>query len=311
MDSDDYIDEKMYEELYKLSNGEYDIVKSSFNYVNEDLDKIFKDMNIYKQQIPEFQPFNLKDNAYLLTGHPSIWAGIYKRDFLNMYDIKFVEAPGGGWVDNQFFHETACLAKTIIYTDTPYYYYRESNPDSSSNNLTDLSLPIRRMIDNLNVIDKYPECKTEDVLKVVHWRVNIYMDNIERREKYEEELPKLRPLIKEMMDKLEEPIVRKHFSLKDQQRYFTFSSPSRLIEDKEPIEISSKDYHLILREIDFLNLAINLYKNDIDKLRTENQKLKKQNKKYKKYKKLNDSILSSNSWRLTKPLRSFKKIFKK
>lgn len=308
VETDDYVAYEMFEELYKLSNnGEYDLVKSSFIYVNEDTNEIYKDKNMYKQQIPDDKPFNLKDNAYLLTGHPSIWAGIYKTDFIKSNNIKFMEAPGGGWVDNPFFHETACLAKTIRYTDEAYYYYRESNPNSSSNKLADFTLPIQRMLDNLDVIDKYPECKTEDVLKVVYWRVNIYMDNIEARKGYEEKLPELRPLIKEMMDRLKEPIVRKHFNLEDQRRYFDFSSPLRMIKDESEITINSRQYNEMLIEADFLNLYIDLNREEIRKLKKQNRKLKKENKKLKK---INKSFTNSSSWKITKPLRDLKRILK-
>ena len=308
VETDDYVAYEMFEELYKLSNnGEYDLVKSSFIYVNEDTNEIYKDKNMYKQQIPDDKPFNLKDNAYLLTGHPSIWAGIYKTDFIKSNNIKFMEAPGGGWVDNPFFHETACLAKTIRYTDDAYYYYRESNPNSSSNKLADFTLPIQRMLDNLDVIDKYPECKTEDVLKVVYWRVNIYMDNIKARKGYEEKLPELRPLIKEMMDRLKDPIVRKHFNLEDQRRYFDFSSPLRMIKDQREITINSRQYNEMLIEADFLNLYIDLNREEIRKLKKQNRKLKKENKKLKK---VNKSFTNSSSWKITKPLRDLKRILK-
>ena len=308
VETDDYVAYEMFEELYKLSNnGEYDLVKSSFIYVNEDTNEIYKDKNMYKQQIPDDKPFNLKDNAYLLTGHPSIWAGIYKTDFIKSNNIKFMEAPGGGWVDNPFFHETACLAKTIRYTDDAYYYYRESNPNSSSNKLADFTLPIQRMLHNLDVIDKYPECKTEDVLKVVYWRVNIYMDNIKARKGYEEKLPELRPLIKEMMDRLKEPIVRKHFNLEDQRRYFDFSSPLRMIKDQREITINSRQYNEMLIEADFLNLYIDLNREEIRKLKKQNRKLKKENKKLKK---VNKSFTNSSSWKITKPLRDLKRILK-
>lgn len=308
VETDDYVAYEMFEELYKLSNnGEYDLVKSSFIYVNEDTNEIYKDKNMYKQQIPDDKPFNLKDNAYLLTGHPSIWAGIYKTDFIKSNNIKFMEAPGGGWVDNPFFHETACLAKTIRYTDEAYYYYRESNPNSSSNKLADFTLPIQRMLDNLDVIDKYPECQTEDVLKVVYWRVNIYMDNIKARKGYEEKLPELRPLIKEMMDRLKEPIVRKHFNLEDQRRYFDFSSPLRMIKDQREITINSRQYNEMLIEADFLNLYIDLNREEIRKLKKQNRKLKKENKKLKK---VNKSFTNSSSWKITKPLRDLKRILK-
>ena len=304
VETDDYIDCEMFEKLYGLSNkGEYDIVKSSFIYVNEDTDEIYKDPNIFKEKIPDDKPFNLKDDANILTGHPSIWAAIYKRSFLSINEIEFMEAPGGGWVDNPFFHETACLAKTIRYTDDAYYYYRESNPNSSSNQLSDFTLPIRRMLDNLDVIDKYPECKTEDVLKAVYWRVNIYMDNIQSRDGYEENLPKVRPYIKEMMERLSEPIVLRHFNKKCQLRFAEFLSPIPLLEDGDVIEVPSEEYDRILR-------VNRLFKSITARYEDENEKLKIRNRKLKKYKKTNDSIVNSTSWKITKPLRGLKRIFK-
>ena len=332
VETDDYIAPEMFEELYKLSNdGEYDIIKSSFIYVNEDTGEIYKDLNRHKKKIPDDGPFNLKDCGYILTGHPSIWAAIYKRDFLSINDIKFMEAPGGGWVDNPFFHETLCLAKTIRYTDEAYYYYRESNPDSSSNKLDDYTLPIRRMLENLDVLDKYPECKTEEVLKCVYWRVNIYMNNIQARDAYEENLPIVRPYIVEMMKRLEPYIVAKYFSIRDKQRYYSFLSPFDRLEDGYEIKIPSEEFTYLYKEHLFFNNSLKIQKERIDKLRiknkdikaknkelkAENKKLKKKNKqlkeknkKLKKYKKQYNSLINSASWKLTKPLRGIKRIFK-
>ena len=43
VETDDYVAYEMFEELYKLSNnGEYDLVKSSFIYVNEDTNEIIE-----------------------------------------------------------------------------------------------------------------------------------------------------------------------------------------------------------------------------------------------------------------------------
>lgn len=290
VETDDYVSPEMFYELYNLSNnGEYDIVKSSFIYVNEDTDEVYQDLNIFKKKIPDDRVFNLKDNPYILTGHPSIWSAIYRRDFLTLNEIEFMEVPGGGWVDNPFFHETACLAKTIRYTDEAYYYYRESNPNSSSNKLSDFTLPIERMMDNLDVFDKYPECKNKEVLQVVYGRVNIYMDNISKRRGFKEKLPTLIPYIKEMMDRLDENIVRNSFDLNNLLRYFKFKSPLRSLSDGEEIKISSNEYFDIQNENEFLYYYINQYKKNlknsnklIKELKKENNKLKKQNNKLKK-----------------------------
>ena len=315
VETDDYVSTDMFEELYALSNnGEYDMIKSSFIYVNEDTDEVYKDLNIHKRKIPEDKPFNLKDNPFILTGHPSIWAGIYKKDFLTVNEIKFMEAPGGGWVDNPFFHETACLAKTIRYTDEAYYYYRESNPNSSSNKLSDLTLPIERMIDNLDVLDKYPGCKSEDVLKVVYWRVNVYLDILSKSRGYEENLPVLRPYIKKLMDRLDAGIVGKYFSSDDRQRYYNFKSPLHLLNRGDEIAVPSKDYHDILTENNFLNSSLKNHKKKLKKSQKKNKKLKKQNKKLKKenkkLKKSYKSLLNSLSWKITKPLRGLFNLFR-
>ena len=283
VETDDYVAHEMFHDLYNLSNnGQYDIIKSSFIYVNEDTDEIYKDLNKCKKKIPDDRVFNLKDNPYILTGHPSIWAAIYKRDFLTLNDIEFMEAPGGGWVDNPFFHETACLAKTIRYTDEAYYYYRESNPNSSSNKLSDFTLPIERMMDNLDVFDKYPECKNREVLKVVYGRVNIYMDNISKRRGYEENLPTLRPYIKEMMDRLDEHIVKASFNRNNLLRYYKFKSPWHCLSDGDEIKIPSKEYHDIVSEKNFLYSSIKKYKKDLKDSKKLNRKLKKQNNQLRK-----------------------------
>ena len=283
VETDDYVSCEMFQKLYNLSdNGHYDIVKSSFIYVNEDTDEVYQDLNIFKKKIPDDRVFSLKDNPYILTGHPSIWAAIYKRDFLTLNEIEFMEAPGGGWVDNPFFHETACLAKTIRYTDEAYYYYRESNPNSSSNKLSDFTLPIERMMDNLDVFDKYPQCKSKEVLNVVYNRVNIYLDNISKRRGYKENLPTLRPYIKEMMDRLDENIVKMSFNRDNLLRYYKFKSPLHTLSDGEDIKFASNEYRDIVRENKFLYSAIKKYKKDLKDSQKLNKKLKKQNKHLKK-----------------------------
>jgi cell shape-determining protein MreC len=173
------------------------------------------------------------------------------------------------------------------------------------------------MMDNLDVLDKYPECKTEEVLKVVYWRVNLYLDNIQNRKGYEERLPTIRPYIKEMIDRLDERIVYKYFNMADRRRYYDFRSPLHILEDGDEIKVPSKEFGDILGENWFLNLNIDRQDNDIrkltkqiNKLKKENNKLKKQNKKLKKFKKLYNTVINSRSWKITKPLRSFFNLFR-
>ncbi len=152
LEPDDFIDEHMYEDLYNAAKKyDVDIVKSKFR---EYIDTPYK--NEYREikwkDIPE-EPFNIYDCAYFLWFHPSIWSCIYRRDFLNENNIRFVEAPGAGWTDNPFQVQTMILAKKIYYIDTPYYNWRRLTTNESED-LKDWTLPFKRSDEIHQWLDK-------------------------------------------------------------------------------------------------------------------------------------------------------------
>lgn len=86
----------------------------------------------YKGRIhPAANPFSMEDDnaVHLLRHHPSIWSAIYDKSFLDANDIEFVEYPGAGWADNEFFYKTLLSATRILYLDEPYYVYREETDE--------------------------------------------------------------------------------------------------------------------------------------------------------------------------------------
>ncbi len=133
---DDFVAAHMYDELFELarSYGWPDVVKSSYIRVIVDGEggETYRHNDYFHAIRPKVQPFTLEDQPWLLRYHPSIWSCLYRRAFLEEKDIRFVEAPGAGWVDNPFLVETLSQAGSIVYTDTPYYHYREDLPGSSS-----------------------------------------------------------------------------------------------------------------------------------------------------------------------------------
>lgn len=268
VETDDYIESDMYESLYALSrNAEADIVKGSFYHVFED-SPMSKDEG-KKAMIDEKSPFTIDEFPAIIKGHPSIWAGIYRREFLLKNDIAFIEEPGGGWVDNPFFYETSFRADSIVYTDEAYYYYREFNPASSSNNLDDYTLPIRRMLDNLDVYEKYSS-KSDDIKKMVYMRAFAYLRNIQRREHFEDNLDQLRPYLYEMMSRLDENYVRSHYSLATRLEYYRYLSPLRMSNS-----FGSVEYEKVLKENDFLYESILKLQNQNKKLNNEAKKTDK------------------------------------
>ena len=75
---------------------------------------------------------DLGESPQLVRWHPSVWSAIYRRDFLDAEQIRFIEAAGGGWVDNPFVMRAMCRARRIAFTDDAWYCYREDRPGSSS-----------------------------------------------------------------------------------------------------------------------------------------------------------------------------------
>ena len=222
VETDDYVSENMYECLYCLTeNGTIDVVKGTFFHVYDyDLENPLV-IDWSKNELKNVKtPFALYQQERFIDGHPSIWAGIYRRDFLIENNIKFIEEVGGGWVDNGFFFETSCAANKIVYCPEPYYY-REDNPNSSSNSLGDFTIPIRRMIENLEILNKY-NCNDENVLHMAYLRVFAYLNNIFRRDGYEEHMDELMPYINKMMLMLDENVVLNKLKPDLQKEYYKY-----------------------------------------------------------------------------------------
>ena len=62
------------------------------------------------------------------------WAGIYRRDFLNKYEIRHQETPGASFQDNGFWFQVFAFAERVVFIHESYYRYRKDNPNSSINN---------------------------------------------------------------------------------------------------------------------------------------------------------------------------------
>lgn len=222
VETDDYIDKKMYETLYNLTNGgSADISKVSFYHVHDyDEDNIRFVPNNSKANSPK-KEFTIYDDVNIIAGHPSIWAAIYRRNFLIDNNISFIEAPGGGWVDNPFLFETLLLAKKITFKNEHCYYYREFNPNSSTNLMKDLTLPMRRMLDNLDVLESY-SCDDKNIFSALYVHIFWHIHETLNKKNYSDEKEKVDNYIRKVVNRLDESIIINKFSLKDQKVYYQF-----------------------------------------------------------------------------------------
>ncbi|GHU94242.1 hypothetical protein FACS1894208_04980 [Clostridia bacterium] len=237
VESDDFIHASMYKTLVDLSvDGTVDIVKGNFyNFYDfdEDTPKISIDKG--RKELPDeiAKPFVATQYPSIFQGHPSIWSAIYRADFLKDIGIAFEEAKGGGWVDNPFFFETVCRARSITWTAKPLYFYRKTNPNSSSNSIPDLSMPLVRMIDNLDVLEKnnYTDRQT---LRYSYQRAMMHLHTALRDKDLGLQFDIVNTYANQLMQRLDPDVVSSDFKLRDQYDYHRFSSPLKIMSDNHP-----------------------------------------------------------------------------
>ena len=90
VESDDFIDENMLEEMYNYGkNLNSDVVKSSFWDYKESGNRSEYPMTDFLDSIlPHDKNFTINEYPQLLSTHASIWAALYKRQFLLNKNIK-------------------------------------------------------------------------------------------------------------------------------------------------------------------------------------------------------------------------------
>ena len=133
VETDDYVLDRMFETLYTIAKKyDLDFIKSDFyRFIDENnkeklfLNKLTNDKQYYDRIInPKFNKncFSLKMNT---------WSGIYKKEFLQKYNIKHNETLGASFQDTSFWFLTLCFANRIMFINEPFYMNRRDNPNSS------------------------------------------------------------------------------------------------------------------------------------------------------------------------------------
>ena len=135
VEPDDYLDPTAFEKLVACADGVTAASGKGVDVVRCAYWRVFEDAKggetraacpyIHRVK-PASQPFAVGDGVELLLHHPAIWAGMYRREFLEQRGIRFEEVPGAGWTDNPFLVQTLCGAgEGIAYVDEALYFYRE------------------------------------------------------------------------------------------------------------------------------------------------------------------------------------------
>ena len=130
IESDDFADKNMFEDLYNLAKEfDADIAKGDWYNYWSNINYSRKNNRISSAKT--FKVTNSKKDKALLRINPSVWSAIYKREFLNKNNIRFLETPGASYQDLAFTFKIFALAEKVVLTDKAYLYYRQDNMNSS------------------------------------------------------------------------------------------------------------------------------------------------------------------------------------
>lgn len=163
IESDDFIEPTMYEEMYEYAKKlDADVVKTPYyEYFDKTKDNAERNENCFwkawVKDIPENRLFKIQEYPVLFGIHPSMWSAIYKTDyFLNHLKFRFPEVKGAGYVDHYFKIQVLMNTDKLAYLDKPYYHYRLSNAEASSATY-DIGAMIQRWNEAHKLLETYKE----------------------------------------------------------------------------------------------------------------------------------------------------------
>lgn len=160
VESDDFVEPNMFEELYSVATqNDVDFAKSGwYKYKTVNNKPISKYTNPFKNLFTN-KVFSITEQPEAIHTHPSLWSAIYKKTFIVDNNIKFLENPNGGYQDTSFNFKCFLLAKKIILLDKAYLYYRQDNENSSIYTKNKIFAVCDEFAEITQVLNKYPELK--------------------------------------------------------------------------------------------------------------------------------------------------------
>lgn len=152
VESDDFVKDTMFEKLlYEAAkNSDVDLVKCNFYKYRE---KEGKDID-YSKEYPErffgkvFCPI---DEPEIYDAHNSVWAGLYRKSFLDENHIRFSETPGASYQDISFNFKVLSSVHKMKLIEDALIYYRTDNLQSSVYNPNKIFC----MSDEMHTIEAY------------------------------------------------------------------------------------------------------------------------------------------------------------
>lgn len=133
VESDDFIEENMFETLYyHIKKDDLDIVRCNYYHYNSSKGQnILNDNNF----LPLNKILNPLEDKIVFYQAPAIWVNLVKRSLIKDNQIRFLHTPGASFQDTSFAFKLYSVAKRIKIIDDAMLHYRIDNQGSSVRSL--------------------------------------------------------------------------------------------------------------------------------------------------------------------------------
>jgi len=168
VDSDDYVEKDMYEELYKLSRlGDYDMVDCAFNNRHTETIAISTTKNTWGE-------LDIEKRGYLIAYSGFVWSKIIKGNILIDNNLKFREKVT--FEDIDFLPILMLYLKNVYATERVLYYYENNLRSLSNTTNTDIQIKdrmktLRYIIEKFKNLNSYEDYK-EGITYIIY---NLYI----------------------------------------------------------------------------------------------------------------------------------------
>lgn len=159
---DDFTERSMYKKLSDAARKyDADLVKCNFFETFEDHEQA----NFNLREFAYKKPFDPADQPKVVHVIPSIWAALYRREWLNDQGIRFRETPGASFQDTGFTMKAWFGARRAVFVKKPLLHYRMDNPNSSSKS----TAKVFEVCDELQSAQEYLRTMPERYQKFICW----------------------------------------------------------------------------------------------------------------------------------------------
>lgn len=182
VDSDDWIDLKMYEKLYNLAiSSNADLVSCDYDTVNSEgniLSESITDQNKFCGEISE----QIRDEFLITTG--SVWSKLYKKDLLVKNNVWFPEKIF--YEDNYFVPIVALYAHRYAHiSECLYHYFVNINSTTQKRNSKNIEDRIKSLDLQMNyfksnkLLEKYPKSIEYIVFRTLYNTITMYLNTFD------------------------------------------------------------------------------------------------------------------------------------